>query len=54
MRVARAAGYVGGPATDWHVPVEMTRHVHQTLTAADADLGLADAGYYALDALRIG
>jgi 4-methylaminobutanoate oxidase (formaldehyde-forming) len=31
----------------------MTRHVHAQLRAAGTDLGLRDAGYYALDALRI-
>jgi 4-methylaminobutanoate oxidase (formaldehyde-forming) len=31
----------------------MTRHVYLALLAAGADLGLRDAGYYALDALRI-
>jgi 4-methylaminobutanoate oxidase (formaldehyde-forming) len=31
----------------------MTRHVEAALWDAGADLGLKDAGYYALDALRI-
>jgi 4-methylaminobutanoate oxidase (formaldehyde-forming) len=31
----------------------MTRHVYSALNDAGADLGLRDAGYYALDALRI-
>jgi 4-methylaminobutanoate oxidase (formaldehyde-forming) len=31
----------------------MARHVYLSLQAAGADLGLRDAGYYALDALRI-
>jgi glycine cleavage system aminomethyltransferase T len=44
---------VGGPGFELYVPVEMTRHVYQTLMEAGADLGLRDAGYYALDALRI-
>jgi 4-methylaminobutanoate oxidase (formaldehyde-forming) len=45
--------YVGGPGFELYVPVEMTRHVYLALNEAGADLGLKDAGYYALDALRI-
>jgi 4-methylaminobutanoate oxidase (formaldehyde-forming) len=45
--------YVGGPGFELYVPIETTRHVYLALHAAGADLGLADAGYYALDALRI-
>ncbi len=52
VRAARMS-YVGGPGYELYVPVEMMRHVYQTLTEAGADLGLHDAGYYALDALRI-
>ena len=52
VRAARMA-YVGGPGFELYVPVEMTRHVYQTLVEAGADLGLQDAGYFALDALRI-
>ncbi len=52
VRAARIS-YVGGPGYELYVPVEMTRHVYLALTAAGADLGLCDAGYYALDALRI-
>jgi len=52
VRAARMS-YVGGPGYELYVPVEMTRHVYQTLTDAGANLGLTDAGYYALDALRI-
>ena len=52
VRAARMS-YVGGPGFELYVPVEMTRHVYQTLMQAGADLGLRDAGYYALDALRI-
>ena len=52
VRAARMS-YVGGPGFELYVPVEMARHVYQTLTQAGADLGLLDAGYYALDALRI-
>jgi 4-methylaminobutanoate oxidase (formaldehyde-forming) len=51
VRVARMS-YVGGLGFELYVPVEMTRHVYQTLHAAGSALGLRDAGYYALDALR--
>ena len=52
---ARAArmSYVGGPGFELYVPVEMTRHVYLALMEAGAGLGLRDAGYYALDALRV-
>ena len=52
VRAARMA-YVGGPGWELYVPVEMTRHVYLTLMQAGAELGVRDAGYYALDALRI-
>ena len=62
VRAARMS-YVGGPGFELYVPVEMTRHVYLALREASADLGLIDgtgrarglrdAGYYALDALRI-
>ncbi len=52
VRAARMS-YVGGPGFELYVPVEMTRHVYLALMAAGEDMGLRDAGYYALDALRI-
>ncbi len=52
VRAARMS-YVGGPGFELYVPVEVARHVYLTLHEAGADLGLTDAGYYALDALRI-
>ena len=52
VRAARMS-YVGGPGFELYVPVEMARHVYLELMAAGQDLGLRDAGYYALDALRI-
>jgi glycine cleavage system aminomethyltransferase T/glycine/D-amino acid oxidase-like deaminating enzyme len=52
VRAARMS-YVGGPGFELYVPVEMTRHVYRALMEAGADLGLRDAGYFALDALRI-
>jgi len=52
VRAARMS-YVGGPGFELYVPVEMARHVYLALHDAGAELGLVDAGYYALDALRI-
>jgi glycine cleavage system aminomethyltransferase T/glycine/D-amino acid oxidase-like deaminating enzyme len=52
VRAARMS-YVGGPGFELYVPVEMARHVYLALMEAGAPLGLIDAGYYALDALRI-
>ncbi len=52
VRAARMA-YVGGPGYELHVPAEMARHVYLALHEAGAGLGLRDAGYWALDALRI-
>jgi glycine cleavage system aminomethyltransferase T len=57
VRAARMS-YVGGPGYELYVPIETARHVWLALHAASEGLGpdgagLADAGYYALDALRI-
>ncbi|HWH82702.1 MAG TPA: FAD-dependent oxidoreductase [Burkholderiaceae bacterium] len=52
VRAARMS-YVGGPGAEFYVPIETARHVYLTLQKAGADLGLVDAGYFALDALRI-
>ena len=52
VRAARMS-YVGGPGFELYVPVEMARHVYLALMEAGQDLGIHDAGYYALDALRI-
>jgi len=56
VRAARMS-YVGGPGFELYVPVEMARHVYLALQQAGRELdpatGLKDAGYYALDALRI-
>jgi glycine cleavage system aminomethyltransferase T/glycine/D-amino acid oxidase-like deaminating enzyme len=52
VRAARMS-YVGGPGFELYVPSEMTRHVYLALQEAGSGLGLVDAGYYALDALRI-
>jgi 4-methylaminobutanoate oxidase (formaldehyde-forming) len=52
VRAARMS-YVGGAGFELYVPIEMARHVYLALHEAGRDLGLVDAGYYALDALRI-
>ena len=62
VRAARMS-YVGGPGYELYVPIEMARHVYLALHEAGAALGmsdeagrpsgLCDAGYFALDALRI-
>ncbi len=52
VRAARMS-YVGGPGFELYIPIEMARHVYLALMDAGRDLGLMDAGYYALDALRI-
>ncbi len=52
VRAARMS-YVGGPGFELYVPVEMARHVYLALHSAGAGLGLVDAGYFAIDALRI-
>ncbi|MBV9890301.1 MAG: FAD-dependent oxidoreductase, partial [Rhizobacter sp.] len=57
VRAARMS-YVGGPGYELYVPIETARHVYLALHAASEglgidDRGLADAGYWTLDALRI-
>ena len=52
VRAARMS-YVGGPGFELYVPVEVARHVYLALMQAGAAHGICDAGYYALDALRI-
>ncbi|HET7528339.1 MAG TPA: FAD-dependent oxidoreductase [Burkholderiaceae bacterium] len=61
VRAARMS-YVGGPGFELYVPIEMARHVYLALHEAGVRLGggdepgsrgLCDAGYYAIDALRI-
>jgi 4-methylaminobutanoate oxidase (formaldehyde-forming) len=52
LRAARIST-AGGLGFELFVPVEMTRHVYLALHEAGSDLGLCDAGHYALDGLRI-
>jgi glycine cleavage system aminomethyltransferase T len=52
VRAARMS-YIGGPGYELYVPIEMARHVYLILKEAGAEFGLKDAGYFAMDALRI-
>ena len=45
--------YVGELGWELYVPVEMALAVHEALREAGRDFGLADAGYYAIDSLRL-
>ena len=45
--------YVGELGWELYVPVEFAAGVYDALHEAGGDLGLADAGYYAIDSLRI-
>ncbi|MBN9115022.1 MAG: FAD-dependent oxidoreductase, partial [Pandoraea sp.] len=45
--------YVGELGWELYVPVEFAVGVYETLHAAGAAFGLKDAGYYAIDSLRI-
>ena len=45
--------YVGELGWELYVPVETAAGVHDELAAAGADLGLVDAGYYAIESLRL-
>src|SRR6185436_5652227 len=45
--------YVGELGWELYVPVEFAVGVYETLHDAGTKFGLADAGYYAIDSLRI-
>ncbi|MEP6607156.1 MAG: FAD-dependent oxidoreductase [Burkholderiaceae bacterium] len=45
--------YVGELGWELYVPVEFAVGVYQALTEAGEDLGVANAGYYAIDSLRL-
>jgi glycine cleavage system T protein len=45
--------YVGELGWELYIPVECAAGVYDAIIAAGADLGLRDAGYYALDSLRL-
>src|ERR1043165_1729746 len=52
VRAARMS-YVGGPGYELYVPTEQCVTLYDALESEGAAWGLRDAGYYALDALRI-
>jgi 4-methylaminobutanoate oxidase (formaldehyde-forming) len=45
--------YVGELGWELHVPVEQAGHVYDLLMATGADLGVANAGHYAINSLRL-
>ncbi|HEY2610530.1 MAG TPA: FAD-dependent oxidoreductase [Reyranella sp.] len=45
--------YLGELGYELHLPSEYAAHVYELLWAAGRDLGLADAGYRAIDSLRL-
>jgi glycine cleavage system aminomethyltransferase T/glycine/D-amino acid oxidase-like deaminating enzyme len=45
--------YVGELGWELYTPVEFAVGVYETLLAAGRDLGIANAGYYAIDSLRL-
>lgn len=51
--LASRRSYVGELGWELYVPVEFAALVYDTLWAAGQDLGVRDAGYYALNSLRI-
>lgn len=45
--------YVGELGWELHIPVEYAAHVYETLVAAGDEFGIADAGYRAIETLRL-
>ncbi len=45
--------YVGELGWELHVPVEQAGHVYDLLMATGSDLGIANAGHYAINSLRL-
>jgi len=52
VRAARMS-YVGGPGYELYVSSDQCVTLYEALWSAGAELGLKDAGYYTIDALRI-
>ena len=50
---AARMSYVGGPGYELVVTTDQCLTLYEALCAAGSDLGLRDAGYYTIDALRI-
>jgi len=52
VRAARMS-YVGGPGYEFYVPTDQCVALYDSLWSVGESFGLKDAGYYAIDALRI-
>ncbi len=46
-------GYVGELGWELYMPAEYAAHVYETLMAAGEPLGIADAGYRAIESCRL-
>ena len=51
--LAVSVSYIGGPGYELYVPTDLMATVYDSVCEAGQDLGLIDAGYYTIDALRI-
>ena len=51
--LAARIGYVGELGYELHIPSEFAAHVYDTLWAAGQESGIANAGYRAIDSLRM-
>ncbi|MFO1069114.1 MAG: FAD-dependent oxidoreductase [Geminicoccaceae bacterium] len=51
--LAARVGYVGELGWELHIPVEYAAHVEEQLREAGAAFGIADAGYRAIESLRL-
>ncbi len=51
--IAMRVTYLGELGWELHLPTEYASHVYELLQAAGRDFGLADAGYRAIDSLRL-
>ena len=51
--MANRMSYAGELGWELYVPTEMAAGVHDALHGTGADLGLVDAGYYAIEGLRL-
>ncbi len=51
--LAARIGYVGELGYELHIPAEFAAHVYDTLWAAGQESGIANAGYRAIDSLRM-
>src|SRR5215472_9264204 len=52
VRAARMS-YVGGPGYELYVPTDQCLTLYDALWSAGESVGLKDAGYYTIDALRV-